>query len=285
MFSGDRADGRRVRDAPKIRLFMPYLMPTRGESVVYMKQKIDVSDTQAYLDRWNDGERPRIGLYHIYVAAAARMLGERPRSNRFIVGRRLYQRNDVAITMSVLKSPKAGGTLTTVKQIYDPKDGLTAMSARTDEILAVGRSETPTASEREVALITRLPRWLIPLLPKLQKLADWLNVTPASLAANDPLYASLMISHNGSVGLDSVYHHLYEHGTIPIFAVLGPVRNETVVTKKGEIEIRPIFTVRYTLDERVTEGHHAARAIRFHKRLVESPWLMETPEDNGPGQP
>lgn len=285
MFSGNRPDGTVVRKAPKMRLFMPYLLPRRGDAVIYMKQKIDVSETQAYLKRWNDGTRPRLGLYHIYVAAAVRMFSERPRTNRFVAGRRLYQRNDVAISMSVLSSRRDDAEVSSVKQTYDPSEGLAGVRARTEEIIAAGRSGEATVAEREVAILSRFPRWLIPMLPKLQKLGDWLNVTPASMSRNDPLYASMMISYNGSVGLDSVYHHLFEHGTVPIFGVIGPVRNEPVVNRKGELEIRPILTVRYTCDERVTDGHYVARSVALHQKLVENPWLLETPEDNGPGAP
>lgn len=286
MFSGDRADGKLVRNASTARLFMPYIMPRRSDAAIYMKQKIDVSQTQDYLKRWNDGTRPWLRLYHIYLAACVRMLADRPLANRFIAGRRLYQRNDIAISMSVLRARGDDGSVSTIKQIYDPAGGLRAVQGLTDAIIiGTSRDQTQTIAEREMELVSRLPRWMIPGLLKLQKLGDWLNVTPASLAANDPLYASMLISFNGSVGLDSVYHHPFEHGTVPVIGIMGPVRDEPVVIKGRGIEVRPVMTVRYTTDERVTEGHYAASALRLHQKLVEKPWLMETPDDDGPGAP
>lgn len=283
MFSGDRADGKRVRKAPKVRLFMPYLMPRRGDAVVFFEQKIDISQTLDYLERWNDGTRPELRLFHVYVAAGVRVLGERPRLNRFIAGRRLYQREDIAVSISVIKAKDDDAKLTVVKQIFDAEDGIVTVRDRTEDIIANGRSKVKTSSEREVSILTKLPRWLIPLLPKLQKLGDWLNITPASLPANDPLYASAMISHLGSIGLDSAFHHLYEHGTLPIFAVIGKPHEEPVVTEHREIEIRPIVTVRYTLDERIVDGYYAARSLERLQQLVENPWLLERDEDKGPG--
>lgn len=283
MFSGERPDGRRVRRAPKVRLFMPYLMPRRGDAVVFFEQKIDVSKSHDYLARWNDGTRPPLRLFHLYVAAGVRVLAERPRLNRFIAGRRLYQRDDIAISISVIKARDDDAKLTVVKQIFQPDDGLLKVRERAEAIITNGRAPAKTSSEREVSLVHRLPRWLIPLLPKLQKLGDWLNITPASLPRNDPLYASAMISHLGSIGLDSAYHHLYEHGTLPIFVVIGKERDEAVVTERREIEIRPIVTVRYTLDERIVDGFYAARSLELLQDLVENPWLLERPEDEGPG--
>ena len=284
MFSGNRPDGTIVRKAPRVRLFMPYLMPRRSDAAVFYEQKLDISKTLDYLDRWNEGDgRPQLRFFHIYLAAMIRLMHERPRVNRFIAGRRLYQRNDIAISISVLKARDDDAKLTVVKQIYEPETGLRAVIDRTEQIISGGRSHKKTASEREVSLVSRLPRWLIPLLPRLQKLGDWLNITPASLSANDPLYASIMISNLGSIGIDAAYHHLYEHGSLPIFSVIGAMRDEAVVTDRREIEIRPIVTVRYTLDERIIDGYYAARSLDVLRDWIENPWLLETPEDDGPG--
>ncbi|MCB9993585.1 MAG: 2-oxo acid dehydrogenase subunit E2 [Hyphomicrobiaceae bacterium] len=285
MFSGDRADGKRVRNVSTTRLLMPYILPRRGDAVTYLKQKIDVTETQAYLKRWNDGTRPKLRIMHVYLAAYARMFGERPHANRFIAGRRLYQRNDVAISMAVLKSRGDEGHVSTVKQTYEPTDGLTKTRARVMEIVTLGRGSDKTAAEQEMDILLKLPRFLIPFVLWLQKVGDWLNLTPSIFARNDPLYASMMVAFNGTVGLDSVYHHLFEHGTIPIVSVIGPIRDEVVVNKNREMEVRPIVTIRYATDERMIEGHYAATGFDLFKKYVENPWLLETPDDNGPGAP
>ena len=212
-----------------------------------------------------------------------RLMHERPRINRFVAGRRLYQRNDIAISLSVLKARQDDAKVTVVKQIFEPNTGLRGVFERTEAIIGDGRSPVATSSEREVSVLSRLPRWFIPLMPKVQKLADWLNITPAALSANDPLYASLMISNLGSIGIDAAYHHLYEHGTLPIFAVIGKARDEAVVTEAGHIEVRPVVTIRYTLDERIVDGFYAARSLDLLQEWLISPWLLETEADAGPG--
>jgi hypothetical protein len=286
MFFRNRPDGTRVRNAPSVRLFMPFLMPRRNDSVVYFEQKIDVSQTQDYLKRWKT-ENPKLPLrlFHLYIAAGVRTLHDRPRLNRFIAGKRLYQRNAIDLSISVLKAKHDDAELTVVKQRFDPEDGLLDTRAKVEEILSTGRQAEKTSSEREVSLLTKLPRWFIPLLFKLQRFGDYTNLLPASLIENDPLYASAIISHLGSIGLDPAYHHLYEHGTLPIFMVIGKIRKEPIVTPDGDIEVRPIVTVRFSFDERVADGLYAAKAMVHFRRLVEKPWLLEQDEDNGPGAP
>lgn len=284
MFGGNRPDGTRVTRAPKVRLFMPYLMPRRADALVFFEQRIELSGTLDYLARWNAGPaRPPLTLFHLFVAAGVRTLDQRPRLNRFVAGRRLYQRNAIDISISVIKAKADDSKLTVVKQRFDPDEGLNAIRARIEAVLVDGRSPLETPSEREVSVVSRLPRLAIPLLVKLQNVADYLNITPPSLIRNDPLYSSAMISNLGSIGLDAAYHHLYEHGTLPVFATIGKIRQEPVVTGAGTIEPRPCVIVRYSFDERVADGFYAAGAIDLLQELMEHPWLMERPEDGGPG--
>ncbi|MHA6326814.1 2-oxo acid dehydrogenase subunit E2 [Roseivivax sp. CAU 1753] len=286
MLFGDRADGKRVRNAPRLRQFMPYLMPSRVGSSVYFKQHIDVGETLGYIERWNDGTRPELRPFHVYMAAIVRVLGERPEMNRFIAGARLYQRDDVAMSIAVIKTKSDDTQLTVVKQIFQNEDGIRKVRDLTEQAIGEGRSRTRlTRSENELKQIFKLPRILFPVLPKLQKFTDWLNVTPKALAGNDPLYASVMISHLGSIGLDSAYHHLFEHGTLPIFAVIGKVHPRMVIGEDGTSQIRPMVTIRYTFDERVADGFYAARSLDRLKDLMEKPWLLERSEDDGPGAP
>jgi hypothetical protein len=283
MLFGDRPDGTVVRKAPRLRLFMPYLIRSRADAVVFFKQGIDIGATIDYLERWNDGTRPELRLFHIYMAAGVRVLGERPRLNRFIAGRRLYQRNDIAIAISVIKVKDDDAKLTVVKQTFEKDDGIRTVRDLTENAIANGRSKVKTKSERELAQAFKLPRFMLPVILKLQKFTDWLNISPAFMAESDPLYASAMISHLGSIGLDSAYHHLYDHGTLPVFVVIGKVQKKLVITERGESEIRPIVTIRYSLDERIVDGFYAARSLERLKELVENPWLLERAGDDGPG--
>ena len=284
MFRRDRPDGTRVTKAPKVRLFMPHLMPRRSEAVVYFEHRIDLSGTYDYLDRWNaDPSRPKLTLFHVFNAALAFTLHERPRLNRFIAGRRLYQRNAIDIAISVIKAKNDDAKLTVVKKRFDATDGLLGIRDRIEDVVANGRDPAETASEKEVSLLSLLPRSLIPFFVKLQKVGDYFNILPASLIANDPLYSSAMVSNLGSIGIDSAFHHLYEHGTLPIFATLGRAGPEVVVNEAGDPVVRPCMTARYSFDERISDGYYAARGLDLLQELVQRPWMMEREGDNGPG--
>lgn len=118
--------------------------------------------------------------------------------NRFITGRRLYQRDNIVISISVLKKMSDDAKLTVVKQTFEKEDGIRTVRELTEVAITDGRANARTKNERELAHLFKLPRFMLTVLLKTQKFMDWLNVTPAFLAEADPVYASAMISHLAS---------------------------------------------------------------------------------------
>ena len=122
-----RPDGVPVKRPPTLRRFMPYLMPGRNEAVVYLDQTIRVDKTLAWLAAQADGPH-RVVLFDLVLAALAQVLTERPHLNRFISGRRLYQRMDIALSFAVKKRFVDAGKLTTVKVRLQPGADLHTVS-------------------------------------------------------------------------------------------------------------------------------------------------------------
>jgi len=286
VFGRNRPDGTRVTDMPRVRHFMPFLLPRRNDAVVYFEHRLDLSETLDYLERWNaDPTRPPLTMFHLLIVALARTLHERPRVNRFVAGRRIYQRNAVEISCSVVKRKHDDARLSVTKQHYHPMQGITANRALIEEAVATGRGKEKTVSEREVAIVTHLPRSLLSLLMRGQRLLDHFNLVPAMMIRNDPLYASAMVSNLGSIGIDAAFHHLFEHGTVSVFMAIGKVSRVPVVLDDDRIVVRPVVTLRFAFDERIADGYYSARSFDLFQAMAEQPWRLEHPADNGPGAP
>lgn len=265
-----RPDGTHVGDAPPLRRLMPHVMPTRGGSAVYFDQQLDLTRTLPWL------EQHGFSLFELMLAGYVRALAERPDMHRFVVGRRLYQRRHLELSFAVKKRFEDGAGITTVKVRFEPHDDLETVARRVKDAIGVGRAEAATSSEKEMALVTRLPRSLTRVVMAVQRMLDYFNLLPASLIRNDPLYASMFLANLGSVGLHAAYHHLYEYGTIPLFAVIGRV-HEAPVAEDGRIEARRVVDVRYTFDERIADGWYAARSLERFKGWVEDPETLRRP--------
>ena len=103
LFSKRRSDGELVRDADPMSRLMPYIMRGRNESAVYYRITLDTAPAQAFIKE-NRRAGKRITMMNIIVAALLQALYRRPRSNRFIVGRRIYQRNKFEVSYVVKES-------------------------------------------------------------------------------------------------------------------------------------------------------------------------------------
>ena len=98
---GRRADGVKVKNLDIIEKATPYFMPMRIDAVQLYTQPINLD----ILDEWIQKEKRRSGVHYSYtelfIAAAVRMLYERPKTNRFINDCVIYQRKWISISMAV----------------------------------------------------------------------------------------------------------------------------------------------------------------------------------------
>ena len=108
--------------------------------------------------------------------------------------------------------------------------------------------------------------WVVSLV---RKADDW-GLLPRFLLDTDPLHGSMFIANLGSLKMDAAYHHLYEWGTIPIFCVIGQIREVPVVVD-GEVVVGRRAVLRFTYDERVEDGLYAQRSLEQMRLLVEDP--------------
>ena len=259
---------------------MPYILRTRNESCVYFEQKLDLSATLPYLHQLNTqrgrGRDDEINLFHLILAAAARVFVERPDLNRFVSGGKIYQRKHIELSFALKKERSDKGALTTTKLRFSGQQNVSDVATLTRSAITVGRSDKQTQADKEMALLTRLPGPLMRVIMWVQRALDAWNLLPSALIAPDPLYASLFFANLGSIGLDSAYHHLFEYGSVSFFAVLGRMTNlPFVVDHHGTLATRPGISIKYTFDERITDGWYCARSLDLLKGYIEHPQSLD----------
>ena len=283
---GDRAEGVLVRGESPMREIMPYLMRGRNESVVYHEASYDVGRALAWLEAYNrEHTESRATLLDLFLWAAASVAHARPGINRFISGRRIYQRREVAISFAAKRRYDLSAELVTIKLRFPrPTEPFPDCVERIGQAVAEACQGPPRAVDRETALAMRLPRFLLRTILWGYRVLDHCNLLPGKLIANDPLYATMFVANLGSLGMDSATHHLYEHGTCSLFAALGLPKKTLVATADGRSEIRHMWPVRWTLDERIIDGFYSAGCLRLLKAILESPadFVPAAPHPGGP---
>lgn len=262
---------------PFIRFF-PFVMKGRNDSAIYYTQKVDATALLAYLERKNQVSPTKVTVFHAVLAAMIQTVVARPALNRFIIGRRLYQRDTIDIAFIVKRTFSEKAQEEVVRHTFDPADTIDTISARIAGEVSKVR-QAPATSRGAIHILEgflRLPRLLLMGLVKILEILDFFGILPRSLIQADPMHTSAFVSNLGSIGTDAPYHHLYEWGTTSLFAVIGVIHPEAVVMPDGSIEARPIMNIGFTLDERIGDGFYFAQSIQGMTRLLENPACLET---------
>jgi hypothetical protein len=251
-------DGKRVSVHPYRRMML-FLMRGRNESAVYFEQKLDLSKTLPWLEQ----QASRVTLFHLVLHALASVLHERERLNRFTIGRKTYQRNDVVLSFAAKKAMSDEAPLATIKRRFAREETFGGLVSSLAGDVGGARSEKPSAMDKELKILLALPGFLLAfLIGALNRLYRW-GLAPRSLVDTDPLYASAFVANLGSIKIDAAYHHLYEHGNCPLFVTIGQIDDDKRVL------------LRYTFDERVEDGFYCAKALQLLQRRIEDPasWI------------
>jgi hypothetical protein len=271
-----RFDGDLAKDISPTRAIMPYLMQTRGSASVYFEQNLDVTRAYAFMADHKKKTGERLTFFSLFSYAAVRTLHERPRLNRFTMGRSVYQRKKIEIAFSAKKAMSDDAPVVVVKRAFEPNATFEEHVQKLSGGVSEGRSKEKSATDKELSLFLSMPGFLLAMFVALAKWLDAHNLLPRMLIEGDPLYASVFVANLGSVGLDAAYHHLYEWGNCPIFAAVGRVRDEE---KNGVV--KKVCTVRYTFDERIEDGLYCARALEHLRTIIET-WDVGAEKEAAP---
>ena len=272
-----RPDGTRLRGLDPMRRMMPMIMPRRNEALVFYEQIVDATAMIGFLERWNAREELTLTPLHLVIAALGRVLKARPQLDRFVAARRLWQRKTTSIAFAAKKEFADGAPLRTVKLPIVEGEALAATALRIRDGIGAGRTRDDRPVDREMATLGKLPDFLLGPLVRLARWLDRYNLLPASLMNDDPLFASVFVANLGSLGIDRVWHHLYDHGTVSLFCAIGALRPRLVAGEDGQPVVRPTLRLRFTLDERVCDGFYAAQSLEILRADLEDPERFAAP--------
>ena len=84
-----------------------------------------------------------------------------------------------------------------------------------------------------------------------------------------------LVLYAQSLGIGTVLHHIYNFGTCSQFVSMGKERYIPIVDNKEHITIKKMMQLGLTTDERICDGLYFARAVRYMKKLLAHPEVLE----------
>ncbi len=287
-----RYNGTPIKTISAINRFFPFVMPTRNGSAVYLELNIEMENALAYLEKVNK-DRPKddkIKLFDVLLAAIHRTYLDRPRMNRFIIGKKYYQRNEHIYFFVSKRELTDAGEERTIGLKLDSKDGLFEVHKKArGDIKESKTSDADKSDEKAVEFLMKLPKGIVKFFAKLvYQFLDNRNMMPKDLAATDSMHGSAYIANLGSFGVqDPPFHHLYDYGDISCFFVLGALRKDAVVDQEtGEISVITRIPLKITIDERVADGVYFNNTFHVMNDYLQDPSKLETiPEDQKDAYP
>lgn len=276
---GDRKDGRRIRDLDGLHCIMMHLMPKRTESEVYLEFPMDVTDLLPYIEDQNQMHPEyKTTIFHCIVTAVARVVSMRPYLNRFICGRKLYERNDISLSF-IAKRKFADHSEESLMTLITKEDmNLDYVTRKiVGDVKELRESRGSNDFDGVINTIGHLPNPILHVFIGLLQRLSAMGKLPDVLTQGDTNHTTVLLSNLGSIKCPSCYHHLNNYGTNSIMITVGVLRKELRVMPDGTTKPRDVLTLGFTADERIADGFYFAKSLKLAEYLLQHPQLLEVP--------
>ena len=278
--SGDRYDGRLIRTLDPFYKIIPYIMRARSDSQVFFDDTIDISRTEAFLRSKRNTANSNIGFLHIVIAAMVRTISQKPGLNRFIAGQKIFARNEILISLAIKKKMSAESQETTIKLKFQPTDTLHDIAEKLNlSIRENKKAEANNDTDKTAGIFMLCPGLLVKFLVWVLRFLDYFGLMPKVINRVSPFHTSVFVTDLGSLGIQPVYHHLYDFGTTSLFIAFGTKQKEKYIDSNSNIVERRSVKLRVVSDERIVDGYYYASAFRLFKSLIQHPERLEHPPE------
>ena len=275
---GDRKDGTLIRDIDSMHFICPLLYPNRCDNEAFISERIDLTNAAAYLEKKNaDDPAYKYNLFQLIVASILKCVTLRPKMNRFIANKTMYQRNYLSASFVVKKLFADNGAEALAFIYADPDDTVDTLHEKIYKIISSCRSDKADPSTDSMDTFTRLPRFISRTAVAFICWLDKHGWVPQSLIDSDPYYSSIVLTNLGSIKLHSGYHHLTNWGTNSLFLAVGERKKRPFYDDEGSFTMKDSIDIGITVDERIADGYYYSKTVRLFKKLLENPELLEKP--------
>ena len=269
-----RINSNRVKVGGMVQLCMD-LKPRRTDCDVFINSPIDVTETVKYIDkRKKDGEY--ITYFHAFLLAIAKTIYNRPKLNRFVKNRHMYEHTNVSISFSAKIEFEDDSEEVMIIIDVAPDDNIDTISKKIGEKIKTLRNKEYKIEGANAAMeiLGALPNFIrVPIVGFL-KWTDEKGILPKSLQEDNLYYASSLVTDIGSLKSDSIHHNNTDFGTASSIMAIGEIRDDLKVVD-GKPKVYKACKFGINFDERVADGFYMIKAYKILEYILANPKLLE----------
>lgn len=249
-------------------------MKTRNDSQVYFRQDVPIKFMDVYINK-KAQEGVKISYMHIIYAAIIRTIYERPWLNRFVMDGRTYDRNDIFVSLTIKKSLEDNAPETVIKLKFTGKETILDIKEKLENAIVENKDiKTKNNMDKLVYELGKTPNIILKLVVGIFKLLDKYGLLPKKIIELSPFHTSAFLTNVGSLGIDAIYHHLYNFGTTSLFFAMGKKKKDFIHEDEEIIEEKCI-SIAFVGDERICDGYYYASSFKLFNKYIKKPELLE----------
>ena len=273
----DRADGKLLRHTDPMYRVAAHIMAKRSDSMNNITLDIPMEPIEKYI-RMKKKEGVSLSHMAVIMAAFNRTICDFPALNRFVVNKRVYARNEIAIGMVVLKMGATGAE--TMNKIYlQPEDTIFDVNRRINEYVDASRDvEDENPTDKIIKVLVGIPG-LLRVGVNILKWMDKHNLLPKAIINASPMHNTMVFTNLASIRTNHIHHHIYDFGTTSLLIAAGNPREVPHRTRDGEIVHEKCLPLGLVMDERIASGYYFSQAFRRMKEYFKNPALLEEPPE------
>ncbi len=273
---GYRPDGKKVKNIGPFFRVIPHVMKTRSDSHVYYSQDVELSALDAYMDKVEKEKGIKLSYMSIIYAALVRIIAEKPCLNRFVINGRTFARKGIYISLAIKKEMSENVEETTLKLLFDGTENIFEIKEKLDKVIAENKDlSAENSTDRLAKVLSHVPNFVMKIAVNFLMWLDKHGLLPMSIINASPFHTSAFLTNVGSLGLDAIYHHIYDFGTCGMFVAMGKKKKSFIYDDDAIKEAKSI-SLALVADERICDGFYYATAIKLLFKYLKKPELLET---------
>lgn len=279
---GLRTDGRKLKTLGPFFRVIPHVMKERSDSHVYYTQDLPIKSLDEYIAK-KEQEGIRMSYMNIIYAALVRLLAEKPALNRFVMDGRTYARYGITISLAIKKEMTEEIEETTLKIPFTGAENIFEIKEKLDSAIEKNKDlNAENSTDKLAKLLSLVPNWLFKLIISILMFLDKHGIMPKAIISASPFHTSAFLTNVGSLGIDAIYHHIYNFGTTGVFLAMGKKKKSYVYEDDNIVQEKTI-SLAWVADERICDGFYYANALKSFYKYMRKPELLEkniTPQED-----